>query len=251
MGKLDGKVAIITGSGKGIGKAYAKVFAREGAAVTVVCRTESQGLAVVEEIKAEGGKAIFVPCDVSDRAQVENVVAKTIEAFGKINALVNNAQVEPTPTPVENLTDEQIDLAFGSGFKGSLYFMQACFPYLKETKGNIINTSSGSKEQRFPHKAAYVSAKGAIEGLTKVAANEWGEYGITVNAIVPGAVTDLLLNWQKACPEEAQKYLKSMLLRRFGDAEKDVAPVAVFLASDDSKFVTSEIVYCDGANSSR
>ena len=251
MGKLDGKVAIITGSGKGIGKAYTKVFAREGAAVTVVCRTESQGLAVVEEIKAEGGKAIFVPCDVSDRAQVENVVAKTIEAFGKINALVNNAQVEPTPTPVENLTDEQIDLAFGSGFKGSLYFMQACFPYLKETKGNIINTSSGSKEQRFPHKAAYVSAKGAIEGLTKVAANEWGEYGITVNAIVPGAVTDLLLNWQKACPEEAQKYLKSMLLRRFGDAEKDVAPVAVFLASDDSKFVTSEIVYCDGANSSR
>ncbi|MBQ2752785.1 MAG: SDR family oxidoreductase [Firmicutes bacterium] len=251
MGKLDGKVAIITGSGKGIGKAYAKVFAREGAAVTVVCRTESQGLAVVEEIKAEGGKAIFVPCDVSDRAQVENVVAKTIEAFGKINALVNNAQVEPTPTPVENLTDEQIDLAFGSGFKGSLYFMQACFPYLKETKGNIINTSSGSKEQRFPHKAAYVSTKGAIEGLTKVAANEWGEYGITVNAIVPGAVTDLLLNWQKACPEEAQKYLKSMLLRRFGDAEKDVAPVAVFLASDDSKFVTSEIVYCDGANSSR
>lgn len=251
MGKLDGKVAIITGSGKGIGKGYAKVFAREGACVTVTCRTASQGEAVVNEIIAEGGKAIFVPCDTAVRDQVQQVVDRTIEAFGKIDILVNNAQAEPTPAAVENITEEQLRLAFGSGFMGTLNFMQICFPYLKATKGNIINTSSGSKTIGLPTKGAYAANKGAIEGLTSIAANEWGQYGITVNVVFPGAETELYKNWAAANPEEAKKRIAAKPLRRNGDAEKDVAPIIVFLASDDSKFVTGQCYYCDGTNVSR
>lgn len=251
MGKLEGKVAIITGSGKGIGKAYAKVFAREGAAVTVCCRTEAQGLAVVEEIKAEGGKAIFVPCDTADRAQVDNVVAKTVEAFGDIHILVNNAQAEPTPAPVEEITVDQLKLAMGSGYMGTLNFMQACFPYLKKNKGNIINTSSGSKTIGLPTKGAYASAKGAIEGISTIAAHEWGQYGITVNVVFPGAETELYKNWAAANPEEAKMRLQAKALRRNGDGEADLAPIIVFLASDASKFLTGQMIYCDGTNYSR
>ncbi len=251
MGKLEGKIAIITGSGKGIGKSYAKVFAREGAAVTVCCRTEAQGLAVVEEIKEDGGKAIFVPCDVANRAQVDNVVAKTIEAFGDLHILVNNAQADPTPALVENITVDQLKLAMESGYLGTLNFMQACFPYLKKNKGNVINTSSGGKPAGVPAKGAYASAKGAIEGLSIIAAHEWGQYEITVNVVFPGVKTEMQEKWAAENPERAAAVLQTKALRRYGDGERDIAPIVVFLASDASKYLTGQMIYCDGTNYAR
>lgn len=248
MGRLDGKVAIITGSGKGLGKAYAEVFAREGAAVTVLCRTEADGLAVVKGITDEGGKAIFVKADVTKRKDVKNVVNKTIEAFGKIDILVNNAHMSPM-LPVEEITDEQFEDVWRLGAVGTLYCMQECFPYMKEKGGSIINTTSGSLSVGNPGHGSYASAKGAICGLSFVAANEWGKYGIRVNLVAPMAKTKLMEEWFEACggkiPEAMQKNLDASALHRIGDAYKDVAPVVLFLASDDSHYISGHIMHAD------
>ena len=152
MGQLEGKVAIVTGSSRGIGKGIATVYAREGAKVIVASRTPSRVDEVAEEIRAEGGIAVGVPCDVGKKDQIFSMVEKTVEEFGTVDILVNNAQgfgteanprTSTIPTPIEETDDDEWDYTFRTGASATLWGMQAVFPHMKEGGGKIINLASG------------------------------------------------------------------------------------------------------------
>ena len=184
--RLRDKVAIVTGAGQGVGRGIALAFAREGAALVVADLDEESGARVAGELEALGAKARFVRCDVSDRADVDAAVGETVEAFGGIDVLVNNAQRAPAaPLPLIEHTDAVIDLCFDSGFRGTFYFMQACYPHLKQRGGRIIKLGSAAGLRGIAGQAVYGAAKEAIRALSKTAAREWGPDGINVNIICP------------------------------------------------------------------
>ena len=245
---LDGQVAIVTGSGRGIGRGEAIALAREGARVTVLSRTPADLESVVGEIETLGGAALAVQCDVSVRSQVDAAVAKTLDAFGQIDILVNNAQQIPNPHPLEEWTDEEMRLMFESGYVGTWNFMQACFPHMKTRgHGRIINTCSASGFGRVGGWSAYGAAKEAIRALTRFGAMEWGVYGITVNVIAPSAISPFVLDHYP--DEESQQALLAQFgvsIRRFGDPEADAGRVVVFLAGPDAGFVTGCTLSVDG-----
>ena len=184
--RLEGRVAIVTGAGQGVGRGIALSFARQGASVVIADLNRESGEQVVKEIEAMGQRASFVECDVSSRASVEDAVANTIEVFGQLDILVNNAQRAPlVPVPLLEHTDEIVDLCFDTGFRGTFYFMQACHPHLKQRGGRIINIGSAAGLDGMTGQAAYGASKEAIRALSKTAAREWGADGINVNVICP------------------------------------------------------------------
>ncbi|SEN03951.1 NAD(P)-dependent dehydrogenase, short-chain alcohol dehydrogenase family [Mesobacillus persicus] len=247
MGKLDGKVAIITGSGQGLGLAYAMALAKEGAAITIAEFNEETGSAAAREINAGGGNALFVQCDVAKESEVQQVVKRTVEEFGTVDILINNAQASSTQLIVDT-TEEHMELAWRTGTLGTLFFMKACFPYLKIKGGRIINTCSATGIEGMKTFAAYGSAKEAIRGLTKTAAREFGEYNITVNVVSPGALTPAAKSWRERDPEGYKATMAPVPLQRLGDPDGDIAPGIVFLASDDSRFMTGQTIYLDGGH---
>jgi len=247
MGKLDGKIAIVTGAGQGVGRGIALALAKEGAAVIATGRTLEKCVRTADEIKALGGKAKALACDTSHRDQVNGVVAATAETFGTIDILVNNAQVARTGVPFEQVTDDDMEAAFGSGFYGTLYFMQACFPYLKKNGGKVINFGSASGTKGNAGFAAYAAAKEAIRALTRVAAREWAKLGITVNTICPLANSPGVQQWIDEAPELSEKMLLSGVpMGRIGDCEADIGRATVFLASADADYITGQTLNVDG-----
>jgi 2-hydroxycyclohexanecarboxyl-CoA dehydrogenase len=255
MGRLDGKVAIVTGAGRGIGRAIALEYAREGARVVVASRTASTVGSVVVEVEALGAMALGVTVDVGERAEVDRMVAATIERFGSVDILVNNAQAfgtkaepagSPGYVPLETFTDELWDYTFQTGLKASLYGMQAVFPHMRERGGKIINFGSGNGIGAMKGTAAYNATKEAIRALSRTAAAEWGKYNICVNVIIPTIVTDSAEAFFEARPGIREKLVTQIPLRRFGDVDRDIGPVAVFLASSDSDFVTGQALHVDG-----
>jgi NAD(P)-dependent dehydrogenase (short-subunit alcohol dehydrogenase family) len=257
-GKLRGKVAIVTGAGRGIGRAIAVEFAREGAAVVVASRTESTVDAVVAEITALDqpvAEALGVTVDVGDRSAVDHMVAATIERFGRVDVLVNNAQAfgtadrpegSPGHIPLEDFPEDVWDHTFQTGLKGTLYGMQAVFPHLRERGGKIINFGSGNGIGAMKGTAAYNATKEAVRALTRTAAAEWGKYGICVNVLVPTIATDSAQAFFDARPGIEGKLVAQIPLRRFGDVDRDIGPVAVFLASTDADYVTGQTIHVDG-----
>jgi NAD(P)-dependent dehydrogenase (short-subunit alcohol dehydrogenase family) len=244
MGVLEGKVAIVTGAGKGIGKAEAFALAKEGAAVALMARTYEDVVRVAKEIEAFGGRAIAVKCDVANADQVNQAVAVTIKTFGTVDILVNNAGVIPTPKPVVEWTEDQMRASWETGLLGSWLFMVACFPYLKNRDGRIINTCSGAGHGVIQGFLGYAATKEAIRSITRTAAREWGQYNIRVNAIAPGVKTPGVFD---SIDSETEKMILSMIpLNRWGDAEKDVGRVVVFLAGPDSGFMTGNTISADG-----
>jgi NAD(P)-dependent dehydrogenase (short-subunit alcohol dehydrogenase family) len=255
MGKLDGKVTVITGAGRGIGRVIALAYAAEGASVVVTSRTASTVDSVVDEITAAGGTAIGLAVDVADRAAVEQMVAAAVGRFGGIDVLVNNAQAfgtaeRPEGSPgyiaLEDFPEEVWDFTYQSGLKGTLYGMQAAFPHLRERQGKVINFGSGNGIASMKGTAAYNATKEAIRSLTRTAAAEWGKHGICVNVIIPTMTTDSALAFFEARPGIEDKLAAQIPLRRFGDVERDIAPVAVFLASADSDYITGQTIHVDG-----
>jgi 2-hydroxycyclohexanecarboxyl-CoA dehydrogenase len=255
VGKLDGKTAIVTGAGRGIGRAISIAFAREGANVMVTSRTASTVDTVVEKIRATGGEAIGVMCDVGFRGQIEDAVARTVASYGTVDILVNNAQgfgtdAHPSGAPtfhrLEEFPDDEWDFTFLTGLKASLWAMQAVFPYMKATGGKIINFGSGNGIGAMKGTAAYNATKEAIRSLTRTAAAEWGRYDINVNVIVPTMVTDAAREFLAERPGVEDKLLAGIPLRRMGDVDRDIGPVAVFLASADSDFMTGQTIHVDG-----
>lgn len=245
--RLAGKVAIVTGAGQGIGRAIARAFAQEGAAVVVAELRGHRAERTAEEIRAAGGRALGLPTDVSDRASVRATVERAVAEYGRLDVLVNNAQGMHEHRPLEDLTDEEFDVFLVSGLKGTFWAMQAAFPHLKATgSGRIINMVSLNALTGAPGLADYNATKAAIQALSRTAAREWGRHGILVNCIAPGATSKRGREFLARDPEAARRIAEERPLGRLADPEADLAPVAVFLASDDGHFVTGQTYFVDG-----
>jgi len=251
---LSGKVAIVTGAGRGIGRGIAVELAAEGAKVIVASRGQSSIERTVHEICAAGNEAHGIQCDVADPDAIRNTVAETVERYGRLDILVNNAQAygPPGKTPLGRMPTEDVDIAawqylFDTGPTASLRFMQAAFPFLKESgAGRVINFGSYYGQIGFAETAAYNSAKEAIRGLSRTAAREWGKHNITVNVINPALRSDSLDSFIRNRPEEAAVVLEQIPLQRYGDIFKDGGRVAVFLAGPDSSYLTGMTFQLDG-----
>ena len=246
MKRLEDKVAIITGAGKGLGKAFAVRFAKEGAKVALATRKDMEGLnRAVEEITAAGGECISFQADVTKLEDVQKMADETARKFGKIDILVNNAAyyfgVERRP--FNQIPAEEWDMMMNINVKGPWLCAQAVYPYMKaQGKGKIINLTSEvffTGSNGFVH---YVSSKGGVVGLTRALAAELGPDNITVNGVAPG-FTDTEASRTIA---DVRKYDTSKTpLRRLGVAE-DIIGAALFFASDDADFITGEILLVDG-----
>ena len=245
MGKLDGKSALVTGAGQGVGRGIALALAAEGARIAVAGRTESKLHEVCAEIRARGAEAVPVVCDVMQAADIERCVQETVAAFGTVDILVNNAQVVPLG-PLLGITEEQYQQGMDSGPLATLRFMRACHTYLKNG-GSIVNLGSAAAIRWDPiGYGAYAAAKEAIRALSRAAACEWGPDGIRVNCILPLARSPALDGWITARPEEAEAFFRTIPLGYVGDCELDIGRAVVFLCSEDARYLTGHSIPLDG-----
>lgn len=252
MKRLEGKVAIITGGGKGIGFGLAQAFAKEGSDLVITGRTESRLISAKERLENEYGiRVLPIVADGADEEAIRNVVRKTVGTFGRIDTLVNNAQVSRSGLPLVDHTKEDFDLAIYSGLYAAFFYMRECHPYLKESKGSVINFASGAGLFGKLGQASYAAAKEGIRGLSRVAAAEWGPDGIRVNVICPLAMTESLKEWKEQYPDLFAKTIQGIPLGRFADPMEDIGRVCVFLASDDASYVTGETITLQGGSGLR
>lgn len=245
---LEGKVAIVTGAAMGMGEATAKLFAAAGAKVVVADFNEEKGRAVAEAIKQAGGTAHFVKVDISKADQVEAMVKATVDTFGRLDAAVNNAALTPDDKPVAEFDEAYWDRLMAVDLKGTTL----CLKYelrqmlAQGNGGSIINISSVSGFRPQANTVAYVAAKHAVNGVTKVAAMENGPHGIRVNTVAPGAIDTPMLRSaldQFGLTEEGFAPQLS-LLNRFGKPD-EVAQASLWLASDQSSYVTGTVLHVD------
>jgi NAD(P)-dependent dehydrogenase (short-subunit alcohol dehydrogenase family) len=247
MGRLAGRVALVTGAGQGIGRGIALRFAAEGAKVCVAELKAHRGERTAQEIRDRGGEAIAVAADVGRRADVETMVAETVGRLGALDVLVNNAHAFGPRAPLEEIAEEQLDRSWASGVKGTWWAMCAARPHLAARgEGRIVNMVSLAADRGDAGLGDYNAAKAGIAALTRTAAREWGRLGITANAIAPGAWTKRGQDWAARDPEGFARAMAARPIGRLGDPEADIAPVALFLASEESRFVTGQVLYVDG-----
>lgn len=246
------KVVIITGGGRGIGYGISTAFAKEGAKLVLTGRTRSTLDSAKESLEKEyGAEVLTVAADGSDEEAIRGVIQKAAERFGRIDCVINNAQNSASGVMLADHTKEDFDKAIYSGLYATFFYMREAFPYLKESKGSVINFASGAGLAGRPGQASYAAAKEGIRGLSRVAATEWGEYGINVNVVCPLAMTDTLAQWKEEYPEVYAKTIQSIPMGRFADAEKDIGRVCVFLASDDASYLTGETITLQGGSGLR
>ena len=265
MGFLTGKTAIITGAGRAvlsdgrcgsIGYGIATAYAKEGANLVITGRNVRK----LEDAKEERErlyniKVLAVQADVNagadNEAVVNNVVQQTIDIFGSIDVLINNAQASASGVPLAEHTTDQFDLALYSGLYAAFYYMKACYPHLAKSKGAVINFASGAGLFGNFGQCAYAAAKEGIRGLTRVAATEWAKDGINVNIVCPLAWTAQLEQFEKAYPEAFKENVKMPPAGHFGDAEAEIGRVCVQLASPDFKYMTGETLTLEGGMGQR
>ncbi len=241
------KVALVTGASRGIGRAIAVGLAKRGfdVAINDIERQKDALQDVAKEIEASGRRALTVYADVSNKADVETMVQKTVDNFGRIDAVVNNAGIL-IASDVEHLKEEHWDSVLDVNAKGTFLVVQAVLPFMKKQNyGRIVNIASIGGKHGAPEQAHYSASKAAVLGFTRVLAQEAGTYGITANCICPGIIlTDMgRVNLDDIAVREA--WQEKTAMRRIGDPEDVVGPVA-FLASDDAAFVTGQSLNVDG-----
>ena len=252
MKRLESNVTIITGGGKGIGFGLAQAFAEEGSNLVITGRTESRLLKAKELLEAQYGiEVLHVVADGADEEAIKNVGKLTIEKFGKITTLINNAQVSKSGLPLVEHSREDFDLAIYSGLYAAFFYMRECFPYLKASRGSVINFASGAGLFGKFGQASYAAAKEGIRGMSRVAAAEWGPDGVRVNVICPLAMTESLQQWKEHFPELYEKTIQGIPLGHFADPKVDIGRVCVFLASDEASYVTGETITLQGGSGLR
>ena len=245
---LKGKVAIVTGSSKGIGKSIAEALAEYGAQVVVSSRSQEAVDAVADEFKAKGLEAIGIACHVGDEEQRKALVNKTIEHYGGVDILINNAATNPVYAPLEGVDDPVFDKIMDVNVKACFSFAKLCFPYMKEKKkGSIINIASVEVLKPNMGLGLYGVSKAALIMLTKSQASEWGKYGIRTNAICPGLIKTKFSQalWSN---EQLMKQVENHLPLRRAAEPIEMAGLAVYLASDASSFTTGAILNSDGGH---
>ncbi len=260
MGFLTGKTAIITGAGRAvlsdgrcgsIGYGIATAYAKEGANLVITGRNVKKLEDAKEELeRLYNIQVLIVQADVNagadNEAVVANVVKQTIDTFGSIDVLINNAQASASGVPLSEHTTEQFDLALYSGLYAAFYYMKACYPHLAKAKGSVINFASGAGLFGNFGQCAYAAAKEGIRGLTRVAATEWAKDGINVNIICPLAWTAQLEQFEKAYPDAFKANVKMPPAGHYGDSELEIGRVCVQLASPDFKYLTGETLTLEG-----
>jgi len=246
MGRLDGRAAVITGGGRGIGRAICVAFAKEGADVIVNYASKDQpAQEVVEMIKKIGRKGVAVKGNVAIKADADRIIQTAIDNFGKIEILVNNAGVSK-PNMLYKMTEEQWNEVIDIHLKGPFLCIQAASKFMMERKyGRIINVTSAAGLWGTKGQINYSSAKGGIVALTKSAARELASSGITVNVVQPGYVSTEMTEKIRTDPKLKEIYAGRVLLGRFAEPE-EVSPAFVFLASDEASYITGQILCVDG-----
>lgn len=246
------KVVILTGGGRGLGVGIARAFSRCGATLVITGRTEAPLLKTRDQLMKEfHNEVLAIVADGSREETVQSVVQRVIEQYGRIDVLINNAQAGIHGLPLEEQTKDTFDLAFHTGVYATYYYMKACFPYLKESHGSIINFGSGAGISGMSGFGSYATNKEAIRGLTRVAATEWSKYGINSNVICPSVASDALLEWAKTHQEEYKQVLSTTPTGQFCDAETDIGGTCLFLASPAAKQITGRTFDVDGGQNQR
>ncbi|EOS54198.1 SDR family oxidoreductase [Paenibacillus barengoltzii] len=240
---LNGKVALVTGASRGMGKTIAEELARRGAKVVVnYASSPEKAEAVVKGIQAEGGEAVAIQADVSKLAELEKLFQKTKESFGRLDILINNAGVMVTK-PLKDITEEDFDRQFAINVKGTFFAIQKAVDYM-EAGGRIINFSTSVTGQMFPTYSSYAASKGAVEQITRQLAKELGPLGITINAVGPGPVNTELFTVGKT-PEQIKAVGNTNAFGRLAEPE-DITSVVLFLAGPESGWVTGQTIRVNG-----
>ncbi|UCD79197.1 MAG: SDR family oxidoreductase [Desulfobacterales bacterium] len=246
---MKNKVAIVTGSSKGIGEGIARVFSSEGARVVVVCRTEDAGMRVADELGASEGRALFIKTDVTSSEAIQKMINRTISVFGRLDILVNNAGYHLSKS-VENISEEEWDFLINTNLRSTFLCSKYAIPHLRKTRGNIITISSMVGQVGQPNAGAYTATKGGQIAMNKGMAIDLAPDGIRVNVICPGWIqTPLVDDWfsQQDDPEQWRRYVfKQHPLGRIGTVE-ECGKAALFLACDeDSSFITGITLDVEG-----
>lgn len=250
MGKLDNKIALITGGGSGIGRATSILFAGEGASVAIADWSEDQAQAVVAEITSKGGKAVAIRTDVSKAADAERMVAATVRHFGRLDILYNNAGIG-FARPLHKMTEDEWDRVVDVDLKGVFLGCKYALPELMKRGGVILSTASIAGIEGIRQMGHYCAAKAGVILLTKSMAMDYAEHGIRVNCVCPGGIATPLAEtgYDKMTPEKLERVKRATaamhLLNRVGQPE-EIARVALFLCSDDASFITGQAVVADG-----
>lgn len=247
MDRLRSKIAIVTGAGQGIGRSVALAFAREGARVCVAELKAHRCERTAREIADAGGEAFAAVCDVGDRAQIQAMVDATVARWGGVDVLVNNAHGFGPRTKLEDIPEAQFDMSWRTGVKGTWWAMNAVRPHMiTRGGGRIVNFGSLAAEEGHQGLGEYGAAKAGITALTASAAREWGPLGITANVVYPAAMTKRGKDFAARDPERFAARMAERPIPRLGDPDTDIAPIVLFLASDDSRFLTGHVIYADG-----
>ena len=251
--RFKDQVVIVAGGSKGIGEGCSRVFCAEGGLVSILARGTATGEALAAELNEKGpGRAIFIRCDVSEHLQIKTAIEKTVAEFGRLDCIINNAGSHPPATAIDDTSIEMMEelmrVNYLSTFAGAKYAL----PYLRETKGTVINMSSMTAVLGQDMSSAYCATKGAQVSLTKALAVELGREGIRVNAILPSNIdTPLMRDWAATLddPESALKRVSSLqVFDRMGTSE-EMGRIALFLATDDASFVTGQAIEAEGGAS--
>ena len=248
-GRLEGRTAVITGAGDGIGEGIAHKFVQEGARVVVADINAAAAARVADSLRRDSEDVQELTVDVRDKSQVVDMIAATVVRFNTVDILVNNAWGGGQVGRLEHKTDDLMVHGMSVAYYGPFWAMQAAFPIMRSNgRGNIINLCSLNGVNAHIGTAEYNCAKEALRTLTRTAAREWAQYGIVANVICPGAKTAAFRAMAASHPEIVTLADEMNPMGRLGDPEGDIAPVAVFLASDEARYLTGNTLFVDGGS---
>ncbi len=251
MARLENRVCIVTGGAQGVGLGMAHALAQEGACVVVANRSRETGERAADSIREasrnSGGEGHFVETDVAEETSVRTLVLGVVERFGRLDGLINNATPTGGTSRLDSMQTEDVERYIRVNYYAAFWSMQAAFPAMRTAGfGRVINLASLNGVNAHRYTMMYNASKEALRALTRTAAAEWARYGITCNVICPAAESDSWQAFRKFDPDGASRILDANPSGRMGDPEADIGPLAVFLASEESRYITGNTIHADG-----